>query len=84
MGNNISKIGPHVYVKGSAEAIKLYKNAFGLEDKGRPAVDSEGDIYYHTLAKSGKFFIGISEDKYMQAAIRRENVGDACLQWFLP
>ena len=72
MGNNINKISPHVYVKGSVEAVRLYKEAFELQDKGIPAMDSEGDIYYHTLAKNGEFFIGISEDKYLQAALRKE------------
>ena len=56
MENNISRIGPHVYVKGSTEAVKLYKKAFGLEDKGRPAVDDKGDLYYSCLAKNGEFF----------------------------
>ena len=73
MDGNISRIGPHVYVKGSVEAVKLYKEAFGLEDKGKPAVDREGDVYYHTLVKNGEFFIGISEDKYLQTALKKEN-----------
>ena len=76
MSNRISKIGPHVYVKGSTEAIRLYKEAFGLEDRGKPAVDNEGDIYYHALAKKGEFFIGVSEKKYLHAALRKENGND--------
>jgi PhnB protein len=74
---NISRIGPHVYIKDSAEAVSLYKEAFGLEDKGFPTTDSEGDIYYHTLTKNGEFFIGVSEDKYLQDALRKENTDDA-------
>ena len=73
MEKNISRIGSHVYVKGSMEAVKLYKKAFGLEDKGKPAMDSAGDIYYHTLAKNGEFFIGVSEEKYLQAALIKES-----------
>ena len=76
MDNRISKIGPHVYVKGSADAVRLYKEAFGLEDKGAPAADSEGSIYYHALAKNDEFFIGISEVKYLQDALKKENVDD--------
>ena len=77
MRKNISKIGPHVYVKESVEAVKLYKSAFELEDKGAPVMDAEGDIYYHTLTKNDDFFVGVSEDKYLQAAIKKGNIDNA-------
>ena len=68
----ISKIGPHIYVKGSAKAIMLYKKAFGLEDKGTPHIDGDGDIYHHVLFRNGEYFISISEEKYMQDGLKRE------------
>ena len=76
MGNNISKIGPHVYVKGSTKAVKLYKEAFRLEDKGTPVFDADGHIYYHLLVRNDEFFIGVSEEKYLQAALKKENCND--------
>ena len=76
MNNRISRIGPHVYVKRSLEAIKLYKEAFGLEEEGKPAMDGDGCVYYQMLAKNGEFFIGVSEDKYLQDALRNDNADD--------
>jgi len=77
MSNNMSRIGPHVYVQGSVEAVKLYKEAFELEDKGTAVVDGEGDIYYQALAKNGKFFLGVSEEKYLHAVLKNENTNNA-------
>jgi uncharacterized glyoxalase superfamily protein PhnB len=68
----ISKIGPHVYVKGSAEAVEMYKNAFNLEDKGGTSVDKDGDIYHRVLAKNGEYFMSVSEDKYMHDGLKKE------------
>ena len=68
----ISRIGPHVYVKGSAEAVNLYKEAFGLEDKGGTHPDKDGDIYHRVLARNGEYFISVSEDKYMHDGLKRE------------
>ena len=79
MSSLISRIGPHVYVKGSLEAIKLYKEAFGLEERGRPALDNDGNVYYQMLAKNDEFFIGISEDKYLQDALRNDDTDEARL-----
>jgi PhnB protein len=76
MDSNISRIGPHVYVKGSVEAVKLYKKAFGLKNKGKPVLDSKGDIYYTCLTKNGEFFMSVSEDKYLQTALINENTAD--------
>jgi len=72
----ISKIGPHVYVKGSVEAVELYKEAFNLEDKGTPILDGEGDIYHHVLARNGEYFISISEAKYLPGVLKREYPND--------
>jgi len=79
MGNKISKIGPHVYVKGSTEAVKLYKEAFGLKGKGKPTFDESGHIYHHLLVKNDEFFISVSEDKYLQAALVKEHSNNARL-----
>ena len=68
----ISRAGPHVYVKGSAEAVGLYKEAFGLEDKGGTPLDKDGDIYHRVLARNGEYFVSISEDKYMHDGLKRE------------
>jgi len=68
----ISKIGPHVYVNGSAEAVNLYKDAFGLEDKGGTDLDKDGDIYHRVLARNGEYFISVSEEKYMHDGLKRE------------
>ena len=68
----ISKIGPHVYVKGSAEAVELYKKAFGLEDKGGMPLDKDGDIYHRVLARNGEYFVSVSEDKYMHDGLKKK------------
>lgn len=65
MGNYISRIGPFVYVKGSVEAAKLYKEAFQLEDNGEPILDGDGNIWHHMLARNGEIIIGLSEEKYL-------------------
>ena len=65
MTNYISKIVPHVYVKKSLEAVKLYKEAFGLEDKGEPWIDDDGVLVYQELWRNGELFISVSEDKHL-------------------
>lgn len=65
MSNYISRIGSHVYVKGSVEAVQLYKETFKLEDKGKPILDGEGNIWHHVLARDGENIISISEEKYL-------------------
>ena len=69
MGSYISRIGPHVYVKGSVEAAALYKEAFRLEDKGKPILDGDGNIWHHVLARDGENIISLSEDKYLPDAL---------------
>ena len=67
----ISNIGPHVYVKGSTEAVCMYKKAFNLDDKGGTDVDKDGDIYHRVLSLNGKYFISVSEDKYMHDGLKK-------------
>ncbi|MDR2687104.1 MAG: hypothetical protein LBB75_05070 [Oscillospiraceae bacterium] len=76
MGGYISKIGPHVYVKGSAEAARLYKEAFRLEDKGKPILDADGNIWHHVLARDGENIISLSEDKYLPAEFLKSDPDD--------
>jgi len=65
MNNYISRIGAHVYVKGSVEAVKLYKEAFRLEDRGNPILDGDGNIWHHVLSRDGEHIMSLSEDKYL-------------------
>ena len=65
MGSKISRIGSHVYVKGSVEAVELYKEVFGLQMKGDPILDSAGNIWHCNLLKDGEEYISVSEDKYL-------------------
>lgn len=65
MGNFISKICSHVYVEGALEAVKLYKEAFGLEDRGKPWLDDDGVLVYQELGRNGELFISISENKHL-------------------
>lgn len=67
MGNLISKICSHVYVERALEAVKLYKEAFDLEDRGEPWLDNEGVLVYQELGKNGELFISVSEDKHLFA-----------------
>ena len=46
----ISRIGNHIYTKGADEAIKFYKEAFDLEEKGEPWLDNEGLVIHQDLA----------------------------------
>ena len=74
--NYISRIGSHVYVKGSVEAAKLYKEAFRLEDKGNPILDEDGNIWHHVLARDSENIISISEDKYLPVELIKEYPND--------
>ena len=68
----ISRIGSHVYVKGSVEAVNLYKEVFGLEMKGEPILDGDGNIWHCNLLKDGEEYISVSEDKYLPDALIKE------------
>ena len=72
MWNKKNKLGSHVYVKGSAEAVELYKEAFGLELKSEPTLDSEGNIWHCILQKNGEEYFSISEDKYLPEMLIKE------------
>ena len=66
MGNNISKIKSHVYVKNSVEAVKQYKEAFNLDEKeGERILDDDGMIWHCVLLRNGEEYISVSEDKYL-------------------
>ena len=76
MNNYISRIGAHVYVKGSVEAVKLYKEALRLEDKGTPILDGDGNIWHHVLSRDGENIISLSEDKYLPDELIRSYPDD--------
>jgi len=76
MNNYISRIGSHVYVKGSVEAVKLYKEALRLEDKGKPILDGDGNIWHHVLERDGENIISLSEDKYLPDELIRNYPDD--------
>lgn len=65
MGNFISRISSHIYIEGALEAVKLYKEAFGLEDRGTPWIDDEGVLVYQELGRNGELFISVSENKHL-------------------
>ena len=66
MGDSISKIKSHVYVKGSKEAVALYKEAFNLDEKeGERILDNDGCIWHCVLMRNGEEYISVSEDKYL-------------------
>jgi uncharacterized glyoxalase superfamily protein PhnB len=63
---NISKIKSHVYVKNSVEAVKLYKEAFQLDEKeGERILDNDGNIWHCVLLRNGEEYLSVSEDKYL-------------------
>jgi len=72
MGNYISRIGAFVYVKGSVEAAKLYKEVFKLEDNGKPILDGDGNIWHHGLVRNGELIIGLSEEKYLPVELIKD------------
>ena len=61
-----SRIGNHIYAKDAAGAIRLYKAAFGLEEKGEPWLDGEGRIVHQDLIrKNGDLFIGVTDYNHL-------------------
>jgi len=72
MWNKKSRLGSHVYVKDSAEAVELYREAFGLEIKGEPTLDSDGKIWHCVLQKNGEEYFSISEEKYLPEMLIKE------------
>ena len=69
--NKISRIKAHVYVRGSVEAVELYKEAFGLEDKSERILDEDGKIWHCVLTRNGEEYISVSEDKYLPDALTK-------------
>ena len=54
------KIVSQVYVKGSAEAVELYKKAFGVT-LGYHVLNAEGSFFHAELLCDGEFFLAVSE-----------------------
>lgn len=78
MENYTSKIGNHVYVKGGAEAVELYKEAFRLEEEAEPWLDEEGLIIHQALVRNGELFLSVSENKHLPAGFIERYSADGC------
>jgi len=65
MSNCTSKIGNHVYVNGGADAVKLYKKAFELDETDGAWLDDDGYIIHRQLERNGELFLSVSEDIYL-------------------
>lgn len=77
MNNNISRIKSHIYVKGSIEAVRLYKEAFRLDEKEKELIlDNDGDIWHCVLTRNGEEYMSISEDKYLPDELIKDYSGD--------
>ena len=77
MGNFFSRICSHIYVAGALEAVKLYKEAFGLEDRGAPWLDDDGVLVYQELGRNDELFISVSENKHLFPELKKESPDDA-------
>ncbi len=54
------EIGVQAYVKGSIEAVELYKKAFGAE-LGYNVLNPDGGYFHAELMLRGKVFLAVSE-----------------------
>jgi PhnB protein len=54
------KIGSQVYVRGSAEAVRLYLKAFGLTLEYH-VLNDDGSFFHAELFSDGEFFLAVSE-----------------------
>lgn len=66
------RFGTGIYVKGSAEAVKLYTEAFGLE-LGYHVLNDDGSFYHSELCKDGQEIYSVVEKK-------QENITDDTIQ----
>ena len=76
----ISRIGNHIYAKDAAGAIKFYREAFDLEEQGKPWLDDEGLIIHQDLVqKNGNLFLGITDYKHLPDELfKRKFTADIC------
>ena len=62
----VSRIGSHIYAEDAKAAVELYKEAYGLIEKGEPWLDEDGFIIHHNLwLKNGELFLSVSESKHL-------------------
>jgi uncharacterized glyoxalase superfamily protein PhnB len=74
---DISSVQAHVYLKGSIEAVDIYKEAFKLDEKESERIlDGDGNIWHCVLTKNGEEYISISEDKYLPNELIRDYPND--------
>lgn len=78
MTKYISRIGNHVYVKDGVKAVKLYKDAFALEQDGEPWLDDDGLIIHQTLVRNGELFLSVIESKYLPNGFIEQYAPDQC------
>ena len=77
MSINISKIKSHVYVKNCGEAVRMYKDAFNLDEKeGERILDNDGVIWHCVLLRNGEEYISLSEDKYLPDTLMKDYPND--------
>ena len=77
MADSISRIKSHIYVKGTLEAVNLYKNAFNLDEKeGERILDNDGNIWHCVLMQNGEEYISISENKYLPDSLIKDYPDD--------
>lgn len=77
----ISRIGNHIYAKDADDAVKFYKEAFGLDEKGEPWRDDEGLIIHQNLyRKTGELFLSVCDSKHLpNYSFRMKHSTDNCL-----
>jgi len=77
----VSRIGNHIYAKYADEAIKLYKKAFALVEKGEPWLDDDGLIIHQDLwLKDGTLFLSVTDYRHLpnDSFVKKFNT-DNCL-----
>ena len=69
----INNVKAHVYVKGAMEAVKMYKEAFGLDSKEKELIlDDSGNVWHCVLTRNGDEYISISEKIYLHKELIRD------------
>lgn len=74
MGNNISKIGAHIYVKDGLQAVKIYTEAFMLDECGDPWLDEDGVLIHQELRLDGELFMSVTDERYLDDVMKMASV----------
>jgi len=70
MLTKMSKIGCHVYANDGFEAVKVYKEAFGL-DSNAPLLDDGGSLISQELRLNGELFMSVCDKKHMDDVMKK-------------